>query len=784
MPIGWRLGGKSYLDVVKGQYLRNSDYLSNKYIFDLSFDESVRKGHPISWTPYVAGGRPLIGDGVSSILDPIHWVFFFLMSKNNFLGRLEAEKLGYFFIGVLLILLFSRWAGLTWQLGLFIVLIYFNSPYPLRGHGEYMWFLPTCVCAAFLYIWDRSRKLNLIKRLMILSLYLAFSWYVLLADFPLIIAIVLFCWLIAEFVLFNSEENISKKEYIIREFFLSLLVFGTAIALSLPKFLPLKLYLSETTRNNYFQFNDTIFSIPLILKEMKDFIPEFLFINFPAGSLIFSLGFFSSMKSILLKRIKLFSALSLIIGFFIHCGAFNKIFLLFKWNTKLMEFWPIMTMGLIGFYVCGLHVMIKPEKNRFILRLIPSLFLAGALIYLVKPYSYKSYFYIEIIIDIFIIIIYLIWSYKRSLGGHISKWKNSGLSYSQIVLSLILVTLTIISFSGAGLAKLFSWFPKNETFYHPLYCDQIAICKFNYPLSDQYRAHYLKPEIDDCGDNYRITSYIVDLKTFHNNGCLYPNHSFLWNYLDAGGVYSLFTKRYTELIVNINKGRWIDSNNIIIHSKEPSLIRNVSPLIRYLSLKYLISPKELNHPSIELSRSVSSPITYDYQINPVQKLDKVYIYKVLKPIPRFFFPNIAKKVPPQDIVLTMENLSKEDRPLVITSLENREETISCSSATFELEKNELDRLYFKINALGETYFVIHDVFMPGWKAWLNGNSVQILQANYAFMAIKIPRGRHKLLLRYIPPGFKEGIIITTSALFILIALYLLNKKKKHIKIQS
>ena len=68
----------------------------------------------------------------------------------------------------------------------------------------------------------------------------------------------------------------------------------------------------------------------------------------------------------------------------------------------------------------------------------------------------------------------------------------------------------------------------------------------------------------------------------------------------------------------------------------------------------------------------------------------------------------------------------------------------------------------KANTAG--YLVLLDSFFPGWQAYVDGQEVEILRANYAFRAVRLPEGDHRVEFRYEPRSFYIGFSITCLAL--------------------
>lgn len=67
--------------------------------------------------------------------------------------------------------------------------------------------------------------------------------------------------------------------------------------------------------------------------------------------------------------------------------------------------------------------------------------------------------------------------------------------------------------------------------------------------------------------------------------------------------------------------------------------------------------------------------------------------------------------------------------------------------------------------------VFSEIYYPnGWKAFVDGEEVPVLRANYVLRAIEIPAGRHEITFRYDPPVFKTGEILSRVSSILIFAL--------------
>ncbi|HXV12963.1 MAG TPA: YfhO family protein [Candidatus Krumholzibacteria bacterium] len=64
--------------------------------------------------------------------------------------------------------------------------------------------------------------------------------------------------------------------------------------------------------------------------------------------------------------------------------------------------------------------------------------------------------------------------------------------------------------------------------------------------------------------------------------------------------------------------------------------------------------------------------------------------------------------------------------------------------------------------------VVSDAYYPDWKATVDGQPVEILQANHAFRAVALPAGRHDVVMRYDASVLERGAAISASSLAVAV----------------
>ncbi len=79
---------------------------------------------------------------------------------------------------------------------------------------------------------------------------------------------------------------------------------------------------------------------------------------------------------------------------------------------------------------------------------------------------------------------------------------------------------------------------------------------------------------------------------------------------------------------------------------------------------------------------------------------------------------------------------------------------------------------------GNGFLVLNDIYFPGWTVTVDGKERKILRANHFYRAVQLGPGEHTLEFDYFPEGFKEGLIVSSIFLLILIVLPLCKPIKR------
>lgn len=82
-----------------------------------------------------------------------------------------------------------------------------------------------------------------------------------------------------------------------------------------------------------------------------------------------------------------------------------------------------------------------------------------------------------------------------------------------------------------------------------------------------------------------------------------------------------------------------------------------------------------------------------------------------------------------------------------------------------------NRLEVHMTATEPGWLVLSDIWYPGWRAWVDGERVPILRANYLFRAVAVPAGEHRIEFAYQPLSFALSVPAALVAWLVLALLW-------------
>jgi hypothetical protein len=156
----------------------------------------------------------------------------------------------------------------------------------------------------------------------------------------------------------------------------------------------------------------------------------------------------------------------------------------------------------------------------------------------------------------------------------------------------------------------------------------------------------------------------------------------------------------------------------------------------------------------------------------------VVIYERATALPRFRWASAAEVVP--DPGRRVELLAAGRLPADTVVLARASGRADGSPARVRVEQSAGDQLLARVRASREGYLVVADALQFGWQARLDGEPVPLVSADHAGVAVHVPRGDHRVELRYEAPGLAAGMgvsALSATALALLAANALVSRRR-------
>ena len=98
----------------------------------------------------------------------------------------------------------------------------------------------------------------------------------------------------------------------------------------------------------------------------------------------------------------------------------------------------------------------------------------------------------------------------------------------------------------------------------------------------------------------------------------------------------------------------------------------------------------------------------------------------------------------------------------------------------EVVRYGANSLEIEVQTDTEGYLFLSDPFYPGWQAEVDGEPAQLLRANYAFRAVAVPAGSHRVTMEFRSGSWYAGLGISafTAAVLMLLGAWALWRRRR------
>jgi len=151
---------------------------------------------------------------------------------------------------------------------------------------------------------------------------------------------------------------------------------------------------------------------------------------------------------------------------------------------------------------------------------------------------------------------------------------------------------------------------------------------------------------------------------------------------------------------------------------------------------------------------------------------EIHIYRNRRSLDRAVFYDRWSVAPGKEKVLQAV-AALEFKPVVELFLEEEPgaaQALDGAGGTAEVTDYEPCRVAIEVDARSPGVVFLSDSFASGWLAEVDGERARVLAADYAFRAVPVPAGKHRVALEYRPATVSAGLWMSLSGVLCMVVL--------------
>jgi len=206
---------------------------------------------------------------------------------------------------------------------------------------------------------------------------------------------------------------------------------------------------------------------------------------------------------------------------------------------------------------------------------------------------------------------------------------------------------------------------------------------------------------------------------------LRPNLAVLYRLYDARAYDPISVRRYVTLVETLNGAAPGTAPSLELGAERP-----LPALERLASVGYALRMEEGGAPLVE---------------------------RAAGGLPRAYVAGVARAVSARDALVA---LGAGHDPRQATFIEaDRGSSEGGQVRAAEIASYDAHGAVIRATAAKQSWLVLTDTWYPGWRAWVRGEPTEIVRANYAFRAVRIPQGTSEAVFRYEPATYRIGVFV-------------------------
>jgi len=188
-----------------------------------------------------------------------------------------------------------------------------------------------------------------------------------------------------------------------------------------------------------------------------------------------------------------------------------------------------------------------------------------------------------------------------------------------------------------------------------------------------------------------------------------------------------------------------------------ALSRGRNQVLDMLNVRYLITGAQMGESDVFVERW--SGVNKDGR--------RRFIYENLNAFPRVFFVDSYQVAPADEALSLLANSDIDLSQTVLLTERPSPEPVSKTGSRADISTYDLNEIHVDVHADSACILVLSEVYYPRWKVEVDGDTGELMRANYILRAVALPPGDHKLVLTYDASLFRRGVDITLITFAIL-----------------
>ena len=733
--------------------IAGSDYVSERYALEKW--TASQKTFPL-WYPHIYGGLPVFASPIGMPLAPLTWLIYIIPPQVV----LVLKFLVFFFLGGLGVFLYLKEIGLSkyaTAIGAFTYQFMGNlATTPYAGHAGRA--ASVAIFPIILYFLHHALRTKKFSYFIILGLTIALAFYEGQFQINYYGLLFILAYLVYYLIAFRKDSTARDRVKIILYGLGTIVLFSLLMAVV---WLPVLSGLGTVSRGieRGYEYSTSWAMPPLELVDL--IVPSF------SGILD---NYWGSNP------------------FKLHTEYFGLLTVLFALFV-IIRFWkkPYIRFYAIAFVVVTLTAIgAATPFFRILYSLVPGfkLFRAPSLVFYLGSFSFivlaamgfdyvvvqkmlgvKKFFVTSFIaLTILLLILLIAVASGRDLAGSkASIYENNSGQLTQGIILALLLFAAVLGTTWLGIKKKL-----NITVAAAIFIILTLISQV--PLMARFLPRMPKPETAFAVDG-AIQFLKNDPGVFRVLPLNYENHGrdnylFYHGIQNAGGATPNPIQRYQEYI-GAGTSVMFNPNNLIQFPK----------LLDILNVKYIVAPTmpdDLSRLPIDRQRYAAALKEYLSRFQLVFQGYDYSVYKNDRALPRaYIVPDFLIVTDNKGLqVLKTGSFDPEQAVVLEKNPVIQHPSVKLPIAEVKIAEYSADKVACETDCPNPGFLVLADNWHPDWQAFVDGQKTKLYRANYTFRAVELSAGKHTVIFVYKSFYFSLGIVITLTAMIIVIAIFL------------